>query len=131
MEKPQKYTEARRNGNKKWDAANLDRMSLALPKGRKDDIKTHAEDRGESMNGFISRAIDEQIIRDTAESAAPEVLGGGVVYLPSETIKSAQEAAQAAGEGIEQFLSRAIHDQADRDAIGRRLRHAAQKKAGE
>ena len=61
---PQKYTEARRDGNRRWDAANLDRLSLAMPKGKKDIIKAHAEARGESVNGFINRAIDETIARE-------------------------------------------------------------------
>ena len=61
---PQKYTEARKEGNRRWDAANLDRVSIAMPKGKKDIIKAHAEDRGESVNGFINRAIDEQMERD-------------------------------------------------------------------
>lgn len=60
----QKYTEARRDGNRKWDAANLDRVSLAMPKGRKDIIKAHAESRGESLNAFINRAIDETMERE-------------------------------------------------------------------
>ena len=59
-----KYTEAKRDGNRKWDAANLDRISLALPKGQKDIIKAHAESMGESVNGFIARAIEKQIRRD-------------------------------------------------------------------
>ena len=61
----QKYTEARKEGNRKWDAANLDRVSVAMPKGQKDKIKAHAEkyDKG-SVNAFINRAIDQQIIRD-------------------------------------------------------------------
>lgn len=59
----QKYTEARKRGNKKWDAANLDRISLVLPKGRKDIIKLYAEAHGESINGFISRTIDEALRR--------------------------------------------------------------------
>ena len=62
----QKYTEARKNGNRKWDAANLDRLSIALPKGSKEIIKAHAEARGESVNGFIGRAISEAIQRDNA-----------------------------------------------------------------
>ena len=62
----QKYTEARRDGNRKWDAANLDRVSLALPKGRKDIIKAHAESKGESLNAFINRAIDETMEREQA-----------------------------------------------------------------
>lgn len=54
----QKYTEARKNGNRKWDAANLDRLSLALPKGKKAEIQAHAQAHGESVNAFISRAIE-------------------------------------------------------------------------
>ena len=60
----QKYTEARKEGNRKWDAANLDRLSLALPKGRKDEIKAHAEAQGKSVNGYISEAIEEKMERD-------------------------------------------------------------------
>lgn len=60
----QKYTEARKAGNRKWDAANLDRVSVAMPKGRKDEIKAHAEKQGESVNAFINRAIDETIERE-------------------------------------------------------------------
>ena len=61
----QKYTEARKDGNRRWDAANLDRLSIALPKGSKDEIKAHVEARGESINGFISRAIKEMQSRDS------------------------------------------------------------------
>lgn len=60
----QKYTEARKEGNRRWDAANLDRLSIAVPKGKKDIIKAHAESMGESVNAFIIRAIDDTIERD-------------------------------------------------------------------
>ena len=62
----QKYTEARKEGNRRWDAANLDRLSIALPRGKKDSIKAHAAMMGESVNAFISRAIDETMERDKA-----------------------------------------------------------------
>ncbi len=74
---PQKYTEARKEGNRKWDAANLDRISIAVPKGKKDVIKAHAEAQGESVNGFINRAIDETMARDSAASGASEGPGEG------------------------------------------------------
>ena len=61
---PRKYTDAKRDGNRKWDAADLDRISIALPKGQKDIIKAHADSVGESVNGFISRAIDNQMEQD-------------------------------------------------------------------
>ena len=60
----QKYTEAKKEGNKRWDAKNLDRLSIALPKGSKEEIKAHAEKQGESVNGFISRAIKETMDRE-------------------------------------------------------------------
>ena len=62
----QKYTEARRDGNRKWDKDNLDRVSIAMPKGSKDIIKAHAESKGESVNAFINRAIAETMERDKA-----------------------------------------------------------------
>lgn len=37
---------------------------LVMPKGRKDAIRAHAEKNGESLNGFINRAIDEAMERD-------------------------------------------------------------------
>ena len=62
----QKYTEARKEGNRRWDAANLDRLSIALPRGSKDSSKAHAAMMGESVNSFIGRAIDETMARDQA-----------------------------------------------------------------
>ncbi len=50
-----------------WIANKLDRVNLTMPKGRKDTIKAHAEERGESVNGFINRAINETIERDQAQ----------------------------------------------------------------
>ena len=46
-----------------------DDVRLQVKKGKKDLIKAHAEARGESVNGFINRAIDETMARD---NAAPE-----------------------------------------------------------
>lgn len=59
-------SEAQKKSAAKWDAANLDRLSLALPAGSRDAIKAHAAQRGESVNAFIGRAIREQMRRDNA-----------------------------------------------------------------
>lgn len=64
---PQKYTEARKEGNRKWDAANLDRVSIAMSKGKKDEIKAAASAAGESMNQYIVTAIDQRMERDKQE----------------------------------------------------------------
>ena len=67
-----KYTEAQKKSAQKWDAANLDRVSVAMPKGKKDIIKAHAEANSESVNGFINRAIDETMERDKMDPGASE-----------------------------------------------------------
>ena len=43
----------------KWQAENCERISLIVPKGKKDIIREYAASKGESLNGFINRAIDE------------------------------------------------------------------------
>lgn len=51
----------------KYVKNNYDRIELTVPKGKKDILKTHAESKGESLNGFINRAIDETVERDNKE----------------------------------------------------------------
>ena len=41
-----------------------DRIALTVKKGEKDRLKAHAEQQGETLNGFINRAIDEAVKRD-------------------------------------------------------------------
>ena len=48
----------------KYVKNNYDRVNLTVPKGKKEKIKAHAEAQGESVNGFINRAIDNQMERD-------------------------------------------------------------------
>lgn len=50
----------------KWQLENKDRINLVVNKGQKKLIKAHAESNGESVNGFLQRAIVETIQRDTA-----------------------------------------------------------------
>lgn len=47
-----------------WQKENVDRVNLTMPKGKKDIIKEHAESKGESVNGFINRCINETIERE-------------------------------------------------------------------
>ena len=54
----------------KYVKANYDRMEMTVPKGRKEEIKAHAESRGESVNAFINRAISETMERDGGNSHA-------------------------------------------------------------
>lgn len=42
-----------------------DNLRIIVKKGQKDKIKAHADSMGESVNGFVNRAIDETIQRDS------------------------------------------------------------------
>ena len=55
------YTEARKKANAKWDAEHLDRISIVMPKGKKEVIKQHIAETGETINAFVNRAIDEAL----------------------------------------------------------------------
>ena len=58
--------------NKKWDAANLDRISIALPKGQRDTIKAAAAAAGESVNAYIIGAINARMSGTPAPAKNPE-----------------------------------------------------------
>lgn len=57
-------TKAQQKAVSKYMKENYDVYQIRMPKGRKDIIKAHAECRGESVNGFINRAIEEAMERD-------------------------------------------------------------------
>lgn len=121
-------SEARKKANQKWDAANLDRMSLAVPKGTKDAIKAHAAGTGESVNGFINRLIDGALSGDA--TVGPSDAAGAEnefnINLHPETIKAAQIAADAATEPIGEFIARAVTHEAERDKRALALRRMSE-----
>ncbi len=108
----------------KYEAKAYDKTLIRLPKGRLDEIRTHIEPTGESLNGFIGRAIDEAMERDGSGSPAKArgVVQDGVgVSLVPKTLETAQKAAEATGETLEQFMERAVVTQAERDHNSLRL----------
>lgn len=52
----------------KYVKEHYDRISLTVPQGKKAELQAHAAARGESVNGFINRAIDETMERDQSAS---------------------------------------------------------------
>lgn len=65
-------TEKRKESMLKYAKENLKRVPLDLQKSTYEEIKTHAESRKESVNGFIKRAITETLERDKATPTADE-----------------------------------------------------------
>ncbi|MCD8371228.1 MAG: hypothetical protein LUC94_13070 [Clostridiales bacterium] len=65
MPEEAKTSKAQQKAVHKYVKNNYDRLELTVPKGQKAIIKAHADSRGESVNGFIGRAINETMSRDT------------------------------------------------------------------
>lgn len=105
---------------KRYEDKAYDKVLVRMPKGRKDEIQTFAAQTGESVNGFINRAIGEAMGESPQQpTGAPQ--GEGAILTPA-ALKTAQEAAQRAGETVPAFVSRSVETQAQRDKVMQAMR---------
>jgi len=49
------------NYKNQFQKENYDRITLVVPKGKKETIKEYAESKNESVNGYINRIIEEDM----------------------------------------------------------------------
>ena len=113
----------------KYMMANYDEIKVRVSKGQKDTIQAHAAARGESVNGFIGRAISATMERDSSAERPQEPAEGpktgfscsGGILVPPETEKAAQSAAKATGESVPEYLARAVSDTARRDSMALKM----------
>lgn len=52
---------------KRYEDKAYDKVLVRMPKGKKEIIQAHTENKGQSVNGFINEAIDEKLERDKQE----------------------------------------------------------------
>lgn len=64
-------TEAQKRAQKAY-MGKFARVELRMTQEKRDAIQAHAEARGESVNAFVGRAIEETMQRDNAASGASE-----------------------------------------------------------
>lgn len=113
-------SKAQKSATAKYESKAYDKVLVRMPKGRKDGIQTFATQTGESVNGFINRAIGEAMGESPQQPAgAPQ--GDGAILTPA-ALKTAQEAAQRAGETVPAFVGRAVETQAQRDKVMQAMR---------
>lgn len=61
-------SKAQQKAVNKYVKEKYDRINVTMPKGQKGIIQAHSEARGESVNGFINRAISETMERDKSDT---------------------------------------------------------------
>jgi len=65
-------TKAQQKAVAKYESKVYDKTLIRMPKGYLLTVKDHAAQQGETLNGFINRAITETVERDVKESANNE-----------------------------------------------------------
>lgn len=61
------YNEKKRKYNIEYTKTHIKRVPLELPLAKYEELKAHSQEHGESVNGFIKRAIDETMERDNSQ----------------------------------------------------------------
>ena len=65
--KPKRKTRTSNEVKRRYNEKTYDRLQLVVQKGKKDAIRDFAVSRGESLNGFVNRAIDETMERGNSK----------------------------------------------------------------
>ena len=126
-----------------YNKNNYDRLAVVVPKGGAEQIKAAAASENKSTNRYILEAIEAKsglrLAMDSARSFAAVARGysqGGenspqeppeCTQQPSphdltpQALKAAQQAAEAEGETVPDYIERAIVTQAERDKAKRAL----------
>lgn len=98
-------SKAQQKAVNKYMAEKYDRINLVVPKGRREELRAKAEAAGKSLNAYLIGLIERE-----TPAAQPEQQ-----YITPEALNTAIAAAEAAGEPIQDWITRAIKDTASRD----------------
>ena len=92
-------SKAQQKAVNKYMAEKYDRINLVVPKGRREELRAKAEAAGKSLNSYLIGLIE----------------GETQQYITPEALNTAIAASEAAGEPIQDWITRAIKDTASRD----------------
>ena len=106
-------SKAQQKAVNKYMAENYDRINLVVPKGRRDELRAKADAAGKSLNAYLIGLIEGETPGPAPQ--APQCL-------TPEALEQATQAAQAAGEELTDWITRAINDTAARDNMLRQLK---------
>ena len=67
MTEKSKISKAQQKAVQKYVKKNYDRIELTVPKDQKDFIAQRATAAGESVNGYIKKAVEERIQRENPD----------------------------------------------------------------
>lgn len=119
---------AKKKANAKWDSENMATLACKVKRDQADKFKAYCAGVGKTSNAVLRDFVLESIGEESPQRPARAPQGMGAILTPA-ALKTAQEAAQRAGETIPAFVSRAVETQAQRDKVMQAMR--PKEKAGE
>lgn len=115
-------SESKKKANMKWDSANMSTLACKVKKEQAEQFKTYCASVGETVNAvlqdYVAGCINGEIPTQNPAGAVKSVNN---VLTPS-ALKTAQKAAQSAGETVPVFVERAVNAQSQRDQLSQRLK---------
>lgn len=109
-------SDAKKKANAKWDSENMATLACKVKKDHADKFKAYCAGVGKTSNAILRDFVLESIGEESPQKPAGAAQGEGAILTPA-ALKTAQEAAQRAGETVPAFVSRAVDIQAKRDKI--------------
>lgn len=107
---------AKKKANAKWDSENMATLACKVKRDQADKFKVYCAGVGKTSNAVLRDFVLESIGEESPQQPAGAPQGMGAILTPA-ALKTAQEAAQRAGETVPAFVSRAVDIQAKRDKI--------------
>lgn len=112
-------SESQKRASLKWDKENMVVLSCKMKRPQAEAFKAHCEAQGKTSNTVLK----DYVLGCIGEGEGPQEAPGGPTAAPAggggilspDTLKAAQRAAEATGEGVPQFIARAVETQAQRD----------------
>ena len=117
-------TGAQKRASAKYQRENIASLACRVKKEQAEKFKAYCESMGKTSNAVLRECVLSCIGEAMGESpqqpaGAPQ--GEGAILTPS-ALKTAQEAAQRAGETVPAFVSRSVETQAQRDKVMQAMR---------
>lgn len=117
-------SDAKKKANAKWDSENMATLACKVKRDQADKFKAYCAGVGKTSNAVLRECVLSCIGEAMGESpqkpaGAPQ--GDGAILTPA-ALKTAQEAAQRAGETVPAFVGRAVETQAQRDKVMQAMR---------
>lgn len=112
---------AKKKANAKWDSENMATLACKVKRDQADKFKAYCAGVGKTSNAVLRDFVLESIGEESQQQPTGAPQGMGAILTPA-ALKTAQEAAQRAGETIPAFVSRAVETQAQRDKVMQAMR---------